>query len=119
MTDIAGLPDYDPPQGPIPETGEIEIKLVRTNVFIRWPCSVCGGVTEKDEVLAEGPGGLRVCDLCLKDGDMLARFEEHHAGRCAQTAPRAPPPRGLEKTCGPVGQVMNVHHFALLCGTSL
>jgi hypothetical protein len=79
MTDIAGLPDYDTPQGPIPETGEIKIKLVRTNVFTRWPCSVCLGCTEKVEVLAEGPGGLRVCERCLKCGDIDGHLEQRAA----------------------------------------
>ena len=32
------------------ETSEptIEIKLTETNFFTRWPCTACGGYTEKD-----------------------------------------------------------------------
>ena len=65
-----------PPEGPIPETGEIEIVLTRTNFLTHWPCSVCLGCTEKVEVLAEGPGGLRVCERCLQRGDIDGHLEQ-------------------------------------------
>jgi hypothetical protein len=32
-------------------TERITIELVETNVFTRWPCTVCGGHTEKVSVL--------------------------------------------------------------------
>jgi hypothetical protein len=64
----------------------IKVELVETNVLTRWPCTVCGGVTEKDPILAEGadPSAekkkiLRVCDLCLKDGNIDARLLDHAA----------------------------------------
>src|SRR5450755_1815073 len=63
----------------IPESGPIKIDLVWTNVHMCWPCSVCGGSTDKDSVLAEGPDGLRVCHDCMKDGDFDARLEAHIA----------------------------------------
>ena len=68
--------DSPPLEGPIPETGEIEIVLTRTNFLTRRPCSVCLGCTEKVEVLAEGPGGLRVCERCLQRGDIDAHLEQ-------------------------------------------
>jgi hypothetical protein len=55
---------------------KIEVKLVRTNVFTRWPCTVCGGVTEKDEVLCESDNmAVRVCPQCLKRGDIDGHLE--------------------------------------------
>src|SRR5258708_19603856 len=54
--------------GPAPD-GKIEVKLVRTNFYTRWPCTVCGGCTEKVGVLAEGPS-VRVCERCLQSGDI-------------------------------------------------
>jgi hypothetical protein len=65
-----------PEKSPVPDTGPIEIRLVRTSFFTRWPCSVCLGYTEKEEVLAEGPGGLRVCETCLKRGDIDGHLEQ-------------------------------------------
>jgi hypothetical protein len=32
----------------------IEMKLTTTNFYTRWPCHVCGGTTEKVNVLCEG-----------------------------------------------------------------
>ena len=66
----------------------IEIKLTETNFFTRWPCTVCGGETEKVAILAEGTQRLsddgesrtvRVCESCL-EGDSLgidARLDLH------------------------------------------
>src|SRR5262245_48950523 len=70
---------------PVPATGPIEIRLVESSFLTRWPCSVCGGTTEKVEVLAEGPGGLRVCEGCLKCGDIDKELEQY-AQRLAQEA---------------------------------
>jgi hypothetical protein len=57
----------------------IEIKLVRTNVFTRWHCHVCGGHTEKVSVLAEGQDQhdrtIRVCERCLECGDIDQHLE--------------------------------------------
>ena len=53
----------------------IEIKLTETNFFTRYPCTVCGGCTEKVAILAEGTQQLsddgesrtvRVCESCLE-----------------------------------------------------
>ncbi len=58
----------------------IEIKLTETNFFTRWPCTVCGGCTEKVAILAEGTQRLsdhgesrtvRVCESCLEGLDGL------------------------------------------------
>ena len=58
----------------------IEIKLRETNFFTRYPCTVCGGCTEKVAILAEGTQQLsddgesrrvRVCETCLEGGDGL------------------------------------------------
>ena len=60
----------------------IEIKLRETNFFTRYPCTVCGGRTEKVGILAEGTQQLsddgetrivRVCETCLEgcDGESL------------------------------------------------
>ena len=58
----------------------IEIKLTETNFFTRWPCTACGGYTEKVAILAEGKQQLsddgesrkvRVCETCLEGGDGL------------------------------------------------
>ena len=63
------------------ETAEpISVDLVETNFFTRWPCTVCGGYTEKVAILAEGTQRLsddgecrtvRVCETCLEGGDGL------------------------------------------------
>ncbi len=63
----------------------IKISLTPTNFLTRWHCHVCGGRTEKDEMLAEGEQNLpsdglpgrkyrtvRVCDQCLKAADGLS-----------------------------------------------
>jgi hypothetical protein len=51
-----------PSSDSIPAAGPIKVELVWTNVVTRWPCTICGGSTEKVSVLAEGPGGIRVCE---------------------------------------------------------
>ncbi len=56
----------------------IEVKLVETNFFTRWPCTICGGCTEKVNVLAEAEtpdGAIRVCETCLKAGNIDDRLE--------------------------------------------
>jgi hypothetical protein len=61
-------------------TEMIEVKLERTNFFTRWPCTVCGGHTEKVEVLAESEGrGVRVCERCLQCGDIDGHLARHAA----------------------------------------
>ena len=58
----------------------IEIKLTETNFFTRYPCTTCGGWTEKVAILAEGTQQLsdegyswtvRVCETCLEGIDSL------------------------------------------------
>ena len=57
----------------------IDIKLTETNFFTRWPCTVCGGHTEKVAILAEGTLRLPddgemtvlVCESCLEGGNGL------------------------------------------------
>ncbi len=61
-------------------TEPISIELVETNFFTRYPCTVCGGCTEKVAILAEGTQRLsddgecrtvRVCETCLEGSDDL------------------------------------------------
>ena len=77
---------------------EIEIKLRETNFFTRWPCTICGGCTEKVAILAEGTLQLsddgecmtvRVCETCLEGGDGLgidARLDLHAQALEAEAA---------------------------------
>jgi hypothetical protein len=60
----------------------IVVRLVRTNVLTRWPCTVCGGTTEKVGVLAEagtGEDAVRVCENCLLCGDLDHHLEQQAA----------------------------------------
>ena len=60
--------------------GQITIELVETNFFTRWPCTVCGGCTEKVAMLAEGQdehGKIRVCENCLENGDIDEHLAKH------------------------------------------
>jgi aconitase B len=61
-------------------TKRIKIDLVEGR-GIRLSCHVCGGCTEKGDVLAEGRDDdgdtIRVCETCLKAGDIDARLEQH------------------------------------------
>ncbi len=60
-------------------TEPIAIELVRTSFFTRWPCTVCGGCTEKVGILAEAQdehGTIRVCEICLEKGGIDERLEE-------------------------------------------
>jgi hypothetical protein len=63
----------------------IKFRLVPTNFFTRWPCHVCGGVTDKDSILCEADspfsdrGTLRICTSCLKCGNF-----DHHLEQQAQ-----------------------------------
>ncbi len=65
---------------------EITINLVDTNFFTRYPCTVCGGCTDKVGILAEGIQPLsddgeyrkiRVCERCLEAGDIDSQLEQH------------------------------------------
>ena len=53
-------------------TNEIEVKLRETNFFTRYPCTICGGCTEKVAILAESDriseidDCIRVCETCLE-----------------------------------------------------
>lgn len=64
-------------------TRDIELQFVRTSFFTRWPCTVCGGNTEKVIVLCEGrvnpdvESTIRVCERCLEAGDIDGRLERH------------------------------------------
>ena len=69
-------------------TKPITINLVETNCFTRWPCTVCGGCTEKVAILAEGTQPLsddgehrkiRVCETCLEEDDVDSTLEQHAA----------------------------------------
>jgi hypothetical protein len=69
----------------------IDVKLTITNTPARLPCYVCGGCTEAVRVLAEatdenGAITFRVCESCLKDGDIDARLAAHAAEHEAEAA---------------------------------
>ena len=66
----------------------IKVGLVEANFLTRWPCTVCGGNTDKVPILAEGRQDfssgdfhvgeyrtIRVCEFCLNTGDIDARLE--------------------------------------------
>ena len=57
----------------------ITVELIETNFFTRWPCTVCGGCTEKVAILAEARdehGSIRVCENCLEEGGIDERLEK-------------------------------------------
>ena len=71
-----------------PKQTTIEVELVESSFLTRWPCTVCGGCTEKVPILAEGRQDLssgdinvgeyrtiRVCENCLQFGEIDARLE--------------------------------------------
>ena len=61
----------------------IKIELTESKFFTRWPCTVCGGCTEKVNILAqsdpkiEGKTVIRVCETCLQRGGIDDKLEEH------------------------------------------
>jgi hypothetical protein len=60
----------------------IKLQLVESQFLTRWPCTICGGCTDKVEILCENQKeGIRVCETCLKDGKRKidARLEEEAA----------------------------------------
>jgi hypothetical protein len=84
-TNIVAFPDRASPD-------RINVELVETNVLTRWPCTVCGGCTEKVPILAEGNDftgrdhtgrivrrEVRVCERCLEMGNIDERLREHVA----------------------------------------
>jgi len=73
LRDLADAIEQHPEE--IRKSPMIEIKLTETNFFTRWPCTVCGGCTEKVAILAEGTQRLsddgesrtvRVCETCIE-----------------------------------------------------
>ncbi len=67
-----------------PKPTAIEIALVEARFLTRWPCTVCGGCTDKVPILAEGEQALsndgefrtvRVCENCLQFGEIDDRLE--------------------------------------------
>jgi hypothetical protein len=64
-------------------TQPIVVRLIPTNVFIRGVCTICGGLTEKDSVLAKArtsEGDVRVCVRCLEQRDFAKKLEDRAAG---------------------------------------
>lgn len=60
---------------------KVRFGFVETRFFTRYPCHICGGVTEKDviivEVLEGEFKGLRICPFCLESGDTDGRLQKH------------------------------------------
>ena len=62
---------------------EFEFKL--TKFYTRYPCTVCGGRTEKVNVLTEATPWetatedvvIRVCETCLEEGNIDERLKQH------------------------------------------
>lgn len=63
----------------------VVFEFVRTNFYTRRTCHLCGGHTEKVDVLTEvkqgAEEGLRVCEQCLRAGTeaVYAKMERHAA----------------------------------------
>jgi hypothetical protein len=58
----------------IKEPPKIKFELVYNNVWIRFPCDICGGCTEKVSTLCEAQDPecdrtILVCETCLEHGD--------------------------------------------------
>ena len=69
-----------------PKPTMIEVELVEAGFLTRWPCTVCGGCTEKVPILAQGRQAfsddegyrtIRVCENCLQFGELDTRLELH------------------------------------------
>jgi hypothetical protein len=65
--------------------------MKRTNLYMRWPCHLCGGCTDKEgvECVAPCPGDgkpheLFACQQCVEENDPDARIAEQTAHREAQ-----------------------------------
>jgi hypothetical protein len=84
MTTTSPLKYASENEAAFPETGPVKIGFVRSGFLTRHPCHVCGGCTEKVSVLAEGPERFRVCETCLKEGDIDLRLAKHAAQLQAQ-----------------------------------
>lgn len=71
-------------------TEKIAFRLVRTDVFTRLPCAICGGGdTEMDAVLCEAAsdhGTLRICPQCLQCGNFDHHLEQRGQGLASQAA---------------------------------
>jgi hypothetical protein len=70
-------------------TEKIAFRLVRTAVFTRLPCAICGGETERDAVLCEAAsdhGTLRICWPCLQCGNFDHHLEQRGQGLASQAA---------------------------------
>jgi hypothetical protein len=60
---------------------KIKFELTTTNVHTRWPCHICGGHTDKCEVLCETKSGpfdnyTRICENCLKERNFDERLKK-------------------------------------------
>jgi ribosome-binding protein aMBF1 (putative translation factor) len=61
----------------------IELFLTEVNSPTRWLCTVCGGLTEKDQLVCENERvTILVCEQCLKDGQ--DKIDERLKARVAE-----------------------------------
>jgi hypothetical protein len=60
-------------------TDKIVFTLERTNFYTRLPCTVCGGCTDKDDIICESSVGY-LCHRCIRDGNLDRKLEAHAAG---------------------------------------
>jgi hypothetical protein len=101
----------------------IRVRLIYTEVHTRWPCTVCGGHTNKVGVLAEAKvvdgagtkGTIRVCENCLVyielGGDIDAELErtaadmEKHARHLRSLVGRLEVPSFAEWNAAPMDEM--------------
>ena len=62
---------------------KVKAELIKTSVYRRWPCHVCGGRTEKVAILTEVPAGeytgFRICETCIEAQAIDAMLRERAA----------------------------------------
>ncbi len=62
----------------------IKFEFVNAAGYIRYPCHICGGNTEKNSILTEVTQGeyegLRVCERCLEERDFDEKIKKHADG---------------------------------------
>jgi hypothetical protein len=55
-------------------TDVLECKLVEINFFTDLPCHLCCGSTGGGDILCGAENGFRICEQCLRAGDLDAKL---------------------------------------------
>jgi hypothetical protein len=63
----------------------MQFTLSRTSFYTHQPCLVCGGATEKDDIVCTDGNGHFICTRCLRDGGFDSKLAAH-ADRHERTA---------------------------------